>query len=161
MDFCFTIDEPRKKEKRKEITECFRLLEKCEKESTIAKTGLEQLKGILKRWKLNCPEKPNQDRRVATDDMEEPRETVGVLWEQAEIPMYQPSSAPKPKSTEVTDELTTVEREAEENFLDPLACFQDLFDPNAWLESMDFDLNLSNSDWDEILRQVEGYDAIS
>lgn len=50
MDYCFNREEPRAKERKEEILECFRLLEAGEKqrESTIATRGLQKLKDILR-----------------------------------------------------------------------------------------------------------------
>ncbi|KAG4435384.1 hypothetical protein IFR05_009127 [Cadophora sp. M221] len=49
MDYCFNREEPRAKERREEILECFRLLEgsRDESSSTIASRGLAKLKGML------------------------------------------------------------------------------------------------------------------
>lgn len=50
MDYCFNREEPRAKERKEEILECFRLLEEGEnhRESTIATRGLKKLKDILR-----------------------------------------------------------------------------------------------------------------
>ena len=53
MDYCFNREEPRAKERKEEILECFRLLEAGERrsESTIATRGLQKLKEILRDGK--------------------------------------------------------------------------------------------------------------
>ena len=50
MDYCFNRDEPRARERKDEILECFKLLEAEERrrESTIATRGLQKLKDILR-----------------------------------------------------------------------------------------------------------------
>ena len=50
MDYCFNREEPRAKERKEEILECFRLLEdgQQQRESTIATRGLQKLKDILR-----------------------------------------------------------------------------------------------------------------
>jgi hypothetical protein len=50
MDYCFNREEPRAKERKEEILECFKLLEDGQKqrESTIATRGLQKLKDILR-----------------------------------------------------------------------------------------------------------------
>ncbi|PVH76458.1 hypothetical protein DL98DRAFT_292932 [Cadophora sp. DSE1049] len=47
MDYCFNREEPRAKERKEEILECFRLLEGTAEESTIASRGLMKLKKML------------------------------------------------------------------------------------------------------------------
>ncbi|KAH9213722.1 hypothetical protein DL95DRAFT_436295 [Leptodontidium sp. 2 PMI_412] len=47
MDYCFNREEPRARERREEILECFRLLEGSRNESTIASRGLAKLKSML------------------------------------------------------------------------------------------------------------------
>ncbi|KAH7370091.1 hypothetical protein BKA65DRAFT_602631 [Rhexocercosporidium sp. MPI-PUGE-AT-0058] len=47
MDYCFNREEPRAKERREEILECFRVLEESTEESTIASRGLAKLKSML------------------------------------------------------------------------------------------------------------------
>lgn len=62
MDYCFNREEPRAKERKEEILECFRLLEAGEKqrESTIATRGLQKLKDIL-RHGAKQPKSPDAD----------------------------------------------------------------------------------------------------
>ena len=48
MDYCFNRDEPRAKERKEEILDCFRLLESKTEESTIATRGLKKLRDILR-----------------------------------------------------------------------------------------------------------------
>jgi hypothetical protein len=47
MDYCFNRDEPRAKERKDEIMECFRMLESSRDESTMATRGLQRLRNIL------------------------------------------------------------------------------------------------------------------
>ncbi|KAK0106282.1 hypothetical protein ONS96_003922 [Cadophora gregata f. sp. sojae] len=47
MDYCFNREEPRAKERKEEILECFRLLEGTAEESTIASRGLMKLTKML------------------------------------------------------------------------------------------------------------------
>lgn len=49
MDYCFNRDEPRAKERKDEILECFRLLGEGKDENTIATRGLRMLREMLKR----------------------------------------------------------------------------------------------------------------
>lgn len=49
MDYCFNRDEPRAKERKEEILECFRLLGEGKDESTIATRGLKKLREMLKK----------------------------------------------------------------------------------------------------------------
>jgi hypothetical protein len=48
IDYCFNRDEPRAKERKEEILECFRLLGDGGDENTIATRGLKKLKEMLK-----------------------------------------------------------------------------------------------------------------
>lgn len=47
MDFCFNREEPRAKERKEEIMDCFRVLERSKDESTIATRGLQKLRNLL------------------------------------------------------------------------------------------------------------------
>ena len=47
MDYCFNPDEPRPRERKEEIKECFRLLESGHDGSTMATRGLQKLGEIL------------------------------------------------------------------------------------------------------------------
>lgn len=47
MDYCFNPDEPRARERKEEIKECFRLLESGHDGSTMATRGLQKLGEIL------------------------------------------------------------------------------------------------------------------
>ena len=57
MDYCFNREEPRAKERKEEILECFRLLEGTAGESTIASRGLMKLKKMLSE-KSGSPSRP-------------------------------------------------------------------------------------------------------
>ncbi|KUJ10776.1 uncharacterized protein LY89DRAFT_739766 [Mollisia scopiformis] len=48
MDYCFNRDEPRAKERKEEILECFRILESSREDSTIATRGLQKLRIMLR-----------------------------------------------------------------------------------------------------------------
>ena len=163
MDFCFTLDEPRKKEKREEIMECFRLLEKCEKESTIAKSGLEQLREILRKWKYGgYQEKSAQPRgeKRSGSRTEDSRELVGVLWEQEELQLNPIRKSPEPKAIDTPREEPNPVQVPQGDLTESWN-FEDMFNSNNWMESFNFNMDLSGNDWDALLRQVEGYDAFS
>jgi hypothetical protein len=49
MDYCFNRDEPRAKERREEIMDCFQLLESNKQECTIATRGLSKLRHMLRK----------------------------------------------------------------------------------------------------------------
>jgi hypothetical protein len=49
MDYCFNRDEPRAKERKEEILECFRLLGEGRDENTIATRGLRKLREMLRK----------------------------------------------------------------------------------------------------------------
>lgn len=49
MDFCLNKDDPRSEERKAEIMDAFKMLENCQKTSTMAKRGLQQLRDILRR----------------------------------------------------------------------------------------------------------------
>jgi hypothetical protein len=49
IDYCFNRDEPRAKERKEEILDCFRLLESRNEESTMATRGLKKLRDILRK----------------------------------------------------------------------------------------------------------------
>lgn len=49
MDYCYNKDEPRAKERKEEIVECFRILESSRDDSTIATRGLQKLRDMLQK----------------------------------------------------------------------------------------------------------------
>jgi len=61
MDYCFNREEPRAKERKEEILECFRLLEGTAEESTIASRGLMKLKKMLSE-KSGSPPRPGSSQ---------------------------------------------------------------------------------------------------
>lgn len=83
MDYCFNREEPRAKERKEEILDCFRLLESSKQECTIATRGLAKLRHMLR--KEHPGEEPEGSRPSSSDRVE-----VGVVPPQA-----RPSSAPK------------------------------------------------------------------
>jgi hypothetical protein len=81
MDYCFNREEPRAKERKEEILECFKLLEEGEqRESTIATRGLQKLKDILRDGakpqitETNLPKNPSPPRNflASTESMNNP-----------------------------------------------------------------------------------------
>lgn len=57
MDYCFNKDEPRQEERKKEILECFSLIDAEKDKNTIAYRGLRNLKEVLKKLPgSGCPE---------------------------------------------------------------------------------------------------------
>ena len=51
MDLTFNQSDPQAKERKNEVVECCKLLEKSSEESAIARQGVEELKRVLKNWK--------------------------------------------------------------------------------------------------------------
>ncbi|KAJ8058966.1 hypothetical protein OCU04_011950 [Sclerotinia nivalis] len=60
MDFCLNKDDPRSEERKAEIMGAFTILESCQKTSTMAKRGLQQLRDILRRGTSFPPESLTQ-----------------------------------------------------------------------------------------------------
>jgi hypothetical protein len=58
MDFCFNPDEPRAKERKEEIIECFKLFENGPEGSTLAARGLQKLRAMLCDKKYAMKYKP-------------------------------------------------------------------------------------------------------
>ncbi|KAF2686189.1 hypothetical protein K458DRAFT_363820 [Lentithecium fluviatile CBS 122367] len=52
MDYHFNRDEPRAREREDEILECCRRLERASGVSSVARRGLEELKGVMRQWGL-------------------------------------------------------------------------------------------------------------
>ena len=76
MDYCFNREEPRAKERKDEILECFKLLEdgQRQRESTIATRGLQKLKDIIRDGA-----KPN--RTPENEIPKKPSESQGIFPE--------------------------------------------------------------------------------
>jgi hypothetical protein len=163
MDFCFTREESRKKEKKAEILDRFRLLEKCEKESTIARRGLEQLKSTLKKWKHGGRHTAD-DQNLNTVENRQKR----MRRNSTELPVEQEETEPTSENSE--HPLNTVETMG--TFQVPSNSLQGgsegdwsnrdiLNDSNSWAQSFDFNFELNSDDWETLLRQIEGYDVYS
>jgi hypothetical protein len=50
MDHCNHRGDPQADTRKQEILSCYRILQRCHEESTVARTGLEQLKGVMNVW---------------------------------------------------------------------------------------------------------------
>jgi hypothetical protein len=84
MDYCFNREEPRAKERKEEIMECFRMLESSRDESTMATRGLQRLRHILQAASVvgtsqggsdPCPRAPEL---VKESQMSQPFETLNA-----------------------------------------------------------------------------------
>jgi hypothetical protein len=52
MDYCCHRDDPQAAERKQEIMNCYKILEKSQEQSSIARNGLAHLKSIMTKWRL-------------------------------------------------------------------------------------------------------------
>ncbi|KAG0645374.1 transcription factor [Hyphodiscus hymeniophilus] len=143
MDYCFNREEPRAKERKEEILECFRLLEAGEqrRESTIATRGLQKLKDILRDGKrkrspdMEQPKNPSPPRNYpsSTHDMHYPQERANIGAPMSNIysgdAFGQPSLVPQYQWTD--------------------------FDYSS-LDNINFDVDLDPNQFDALFQNIEG-----
>jgi hypothetical protein len=143
MDYCFNREEPRAKERKEEILECFRLLEEGEqqRESTIATRGLQKLKDILRDGA-----KPQRTpEREAHRNPSESRSTVpGVPNYLAKISNMTPNDQNMFSSSDPFSQPQPP----------PQYLWSD-FDYSS-LDNINFDVDLDASQFDVLFQNIEG-----
>lgn len=143
MDYCFNREEPRAKERKEEILECFRLLEDGEqqRESTIATRGLQKLKDILrdgakpqKTPETDLPKIPSSPRGflTSTESMNYPTAVSNI-------------------TAQGSDAFPS-----ENNFGHPQPQYQWTDLDYSSLENINFDVDLDASQFDILFQNIEG-----
>lgn len=126
MDYCLNREEPRADERKAEILEGFRLLEACQEDSTLAQRGLHQMRQLLKRSKENNPGLNHDDT-----DQVKPQGDVETLVESSN---HDSSSSTAPEILQC-------------HWTDP---------DFAPFETVDFDVDLDESQFEVLFRDFEG-----
>ena len=141
MDYCFNRDEPRAKERKEEILECFRLLEAGEKqrESTIATRGLQKLKDIL-RDGAKQRKSPEAD---FPRNLSSPRNYQS--FESLNCPSTNENMAPNAYSS--GNNFIQPHRESQHQWTD--------FDYSS-LDNINFDVDIDASQFDILFQNIEG-----
>jgi hypothetical protein len=141
MDYCFNREEPRAKERKEEIMECFRLLEDGvhERESTIATRGLQKLKDILRD---GAKLQPKASEREALQSSAEPLKYHNKPRVQPEQPnamsqesTFYPLDSQQPQS------------------LPPIQWTSDL--DYSSLDNLNFDVDIDTSQFDILFQTID------
>ncbi|PGH20805.1 hypothetical protein AJ80_03432 [Polytolypa hystricis UAMH7299] len=125
MDFIFNKDEPYAEARIAEITECCRRLEEAKDVSPLAERGLEELKGVMRKWGLL------NDMGTRTNHSER-REVE------------------QPTDTSVPELLPTQHQDAP---MSETAGGSEL--PSSWIDAWDFNVELDFPQWEAIFRDLE------
>lgn len=126
MDYCFNRDEPRAKERKEEILECFRILESSREDSTIATRGLQKLRTMLRE-------------KAGGDVSSEEESTISTTFNR---PQYPPASFTPSVQENFQQESSAIYR-------NEMAAGGDLSQtgmPSQWqwdLEFLDYDVDYS------------------
>lgn len=72
MDYCCHRDDPRAAERRAEILECYKILERSNEESSIAKKGLAHLKNVMNEWRAETANDRQLEQASTGDNMSVP-----------------------------------------------------------------------------------------
>lgn len=144
MDYCLNREEPRAEERKTEIIEGFRLLEACQEESLLAKRGLQQMRQLLGRSssarKPNCDsmnrnagQEKDQSLPVRPQDFIDPESFSNIQLEASR-----------------KSEVFLASQDSE--LLSPKWIDTDL----PLLENMNFDVDMEESQFEELFRDLEG-----
>lgn len=156
MDYCFNREDPQATQRKEEILECFRLLERSQEESTIARQGLKQLREFLnfRKWKgaQTAPE-PSYD--VHINPTSHPHTGTSLddnnnSGSSSVVPMPQQAYGYQPGESFAGYEFNNPH-------------FHQAQNPQQWtnmddslLEYLNFDANLDTAEWDTLFQNVEG-----
>lgn len=149
MDYCFNREEPRARERKEEILECFRLLEDGElsRESTIATRGLRKLRDILRdgakarKSPEREPKNPSPPRAFQTS---------------SEFTTYPtPAPAANTLASSGTNVFPAGNSFAQNQFA-PVSQHQWEEMDYSSLDNLDFDVDLDASQFDILFQKFEG-----
>lgn len=153
MDYCFNREDPRAKERKEEIMECFKLLERSQEASTIATQGLKQLREILRRWQAK------RDHQVSSDP-------PSPVLSNANTTVPQPRSLeshvqPRPQYNSATASSVRAEdavpsASGAQEATGPYSHEQWFDLDDSLLESINFAVDLDSSEWEALFQNVEG-----
>lgn len=143
MDYCYNRDEPQAAQRKEEILECFRVLERFKSSSAIADNGVEQLKKVLNRSKAKVGKHTDAKEKVAAVTAN-PSVNTGY---------YDSNLMNSPDMPVAADGLWQQMSETPQS-IEELSTLND-----AWLDSFVFDNNLDSSGWESLLQGLEGQSA--
>ncbi|RDW59586.1 hypothetical protein BP6252_12673 [Coleophoma cylindrospora] len=136
MDFSYNRSDPQAAKRREEILDCFRLLERSQEDSTIARQGLKQLREFL------------NNRKWKKDHAAEPASPMATNVRVAQsVPSVDNSALYQPAQQSIVSTAPTE---------DPLAGYDFSNMDNSLLEYLNFDANLDSSEWETLFQNVEG-----
>jgi hypothetical protein len=152
MDYCFNRNEPRAKERREEIMECFRAVKRNDNGATTMPPGLQKLEKILRDATGTNGSSANNstysDSCKATE-IDAPKSLLQIHKDSAMNLIEQPAA-----NTVLTVHTATL-LAGGNNFTDAMSQQPWIdFDFNSW-DNTDFDSNLDTSLFDELFHNLE------
>ena len=143
MDLTFNQNDPQAKERKDEVLECCRLLEKSSEDSAIARQGVEELKKILKDWKQKTNESRSEKDFNSKDmSMFDSRDRHIPIGDLLHIPSVSGPAFAIPDTSGLADNA----------MVEQAYGLQDLLP-----ESFEFDPNYDYSQWGELFQGLETY----
>jgi hypothetical protein len=152
MDYCFNRNEPRAKERKEEILDCFRVLESSRDESMIARRGLQKLQNLLRdTWSFSERSGEGSASDIVNSEMQTSPNT-----------RHPQSSLIAPISS--TPHQTVSGNEASLSFF---GYAPDPVDENQWpefdcnaLQNLDFDADVEASQFDAFFHSIDDKDHL-
>ncbi len=154
MDYCFNRDEPRAKERREEIMDCFQLLESNKQECTIATRGLSKLRHMLRKERADVESgssRPSSAGAPAVAPSSHPAKEQAIA-----------AQHPAPEAVQVAVLPQAHQYIQDMNFKFPVTGF-DGPPPYQWEEwdysslgNINFDVNLDASEFEALFHSAEG-----
>jgi hypothetical protein len=152
MDYVCHRDDPQAAERKREILNCYKTLERSQEDSAIAKRGLAQLKQVMKDWMTKSDSQI--ERPAALPANEPPRPPVAQNYPvKAFIPKTQPLNITSFPST--GDRLQEVPAYFEYTNWQGLDVVQDL-----WQDPFDFNGMSNDPQWEVLFRDLESQPGI-
>ncbi|KAI9730172.1 MAG: hypothetical protein M1818_008266 [Claussenomyces sp. TS43310] len=147
MDYCYHRNDPQAAEKKQEILNCYRVLEKTQEESTVVRKGLKKLRQVMIDW---C-EDQGSERTVAAKTASRPEQGQG----------HASSTTPAMMNGQASDQTSSPETAALNEM--PLSFAPMEFGVDVgqelWFDSMDFS-DPHDPRWDALFWNLENLPGI-
>jgi len=153
MDYCYNREEPQAAERKAEIMVCFRSLEKSQKESTIAKNGVEQLRKVFADWRVK------RDRGLE-DSVADGNQNLNPDTTITSQDPLQASDALESSTSQTVDVSVQMPGQSLEGTWNTAAhdgAHLDWLTANndSWLESINVDSDTSSPEWGLLLQNLD------
>jgi hypothetical protein len=167
MDYVSHRDDPQAAERKREILNCYKTLERSQEDSAIAKRGLAHLKQVMKDWMTKSDNQPGKPAAVSEN---EPPRPPAVHDDDMNIPQIQPLNLTSISSTGVKFPKPPAYPFTAVEFPKPPAWPPETPDytnsmgldllQDIWQDPFDFTGMSSDPQWESLFRDLESQPGI-